>query len=58
MTAPVLADASKAIAVALSMDPKAVPGKCVLSPEMVILGCYSGADDARGFAIIVAHASD
>lgn len=33
------------------------PGKCVLSPEMVMLACYDGDDDAIGFDAIVADAA-
>jgi hypothetical protein len=52
---PVLADPAKAIAAATGRDPKAIPGKCALSPQMEILGCYGGADDTEGFDLIVAH---
>jgi len=51
---PVLSDAAKAIATATGRDPKKVPGKCVVSPSMQILGCYGGADDAKGYELIVA----
>jgi hypothetical protein len=33
------------------------PGKCVLSPEMVMLACYDGDDDAIGFEAIIADAA-
>lgn len=36
------------------MDPKAVPGKVVLAPDMRIIGTYTGADDAEGYALIAA----
>jgi hypothetical protein len=32
------------------------PGKCVLSPDMVLLECYAGEDDTQGFDAIKAHA--
>ena len=35
-------------------DGAAMPGKCVLSPEMVLLHCYAGEDDTSGFDAIVA----
>lgn len=53
---PILADPAKGIAAATGLDPKAVPGKCVLSPEMRIVGCYGGADDAPGYQLIVEDA--
>jgi hypothetical protein len=33
-----------------------LPGKCVLTPEMEILHCYTGDGDEEGFAAIVEHA--
>jgi hypothetical protein len=54
--APVLADPDKGIAAATGLDPKVVPGKCVLSPTMEILGCYVGADDRPAVDILLAHA--
>ena len=33
-----------------------LPGKCVLTPAMEILHCYSGADDTSAFAAIREHA--
>jgi len=33
------------------------PGKCALSPEMVMLACYSGEDDTDAFDAIIAHAA-
>lgn len=54
--APVLGDPAKGIAAATGLDPKVVPGKCVLSPAMEILGCYIGADDQPAVDILLAHA--
>ncbi len=53
---PVLADPTKATVAASGYNQAARPGKCVLSPEMVILTCYSGEDDTLGFEAIVADA--
>ncbi len=39
---------------AANYDEASRPGKCVLSPEMVILTCYAGENDDEGFAAIVA----
>jgi len=33
------------------------PGKCALSPEMVMLACYEGDDDTEGFDAIMADAA-
>lgn len=51
---PVLADPDKAVVAAADYDEVSRPGKCVLSPEMVILACYDGENDDEGFAAIIA----
>jgi hypothetical protein len=56
MAFPILADPAKGIAAAANMDPRAVPGKVVLAPDMRIIGTYTGADDAPGYEMIVADA--
>ncbi len=38
-------------------DGLARPGKCALSPEMVMLACYSGEDDTEAFEAIMADAA-
>ena len=37
-------------------DGAARPGKCVLSPTMKLLSCYTGADDTKAFDAIKADA--
>ena len=32
-----------------------MPGQCVLAPDMTMLDCYSGIDDARSIAAIEEH---
>ncbi len=51
---PVLGDGAKASVAATPYDEAARPGKCVLSPEMVILTCYAGENDEQGFDAIIA----
>ena len=38
-------------------DGNARPGKCAMSPDMVMLHCYTGEDDTEGFEAILAHAA-
>lgn len=49
-----LADGAKGTVAATQYDEAARPGKCVLSPEMVILTCYAGENDDEGFDAIIA----
>jgi hypothetical protein len=51
---PVLGDGAKATVAATPYDELGRPGKCVLSPEMVMLACYTGEDDTVGFDAILA----
>jgi hypothetical protein len=54
---PVTSDPSQQV---LSMTPwsgMARPGKCALAPEMTILACWVGEDDAEGFDAVTAHAA-
>jgi len=53
---PVTVDVDQRVLVSTPWDGLARPGKCVLSPDMVMLDCYVGDDDTRGFAAIRAHA--
>ncbi|MBX2802687.1 MAG: redoxin domain-containing protein [Myxococcales bacterium] len=56
---PVLADVDQDLLVDTPYDGNALPGKCVLSPQMEMLDCYTGhGDDAEAFAMIEAHASN
>jgi hypothetical protein len=54
---PITADPSEQVFAMTPYDGKARPGKCALAPDMTILDCYVGADDAAGFAAIEAHAA-
>jgi hypothetical protein len=51
---PVLADPTKGTVAATPYDEAQRPGKCVLSPEMVMLTCYVGENDQQGFDAIIA----
>lgn len=52
---PVTADVDRAIFGAMPTFPS-IPMKCVLSPRMRILECYSEHDDELGMAAIADHA--
>lgn len=56
VTIPVMADATAQVVDFTPWSGNARPGKCVLSPEMVMLECYTGADNAQAFDAIKAHA--
>ena len=51
---PVLADPLAASIAATPWDGNTLPGKCVLTPEQVILDCFTGDDDAPAFELIAA----
>ena len=51
----VTADPTNAIQDASAWDGKRIPAKCVVSPEMEMLTCYTGDDDTPGFDAIAAH---
>lgn len=55
-TVPITADPTQQAAVAMPFQ-GVIPGKCVLSPQMEILTCYSGTDDSQGVDAIAAHAA-
>jgi hypothetical protein len=55
-TFPVTADLDQRVLVSTPWTGQARPGKCALSPDMVMLDCYVGDDDTQGFAAIRAHA--
>jgi hypothetical protein len=54
---PVVADPSEQVFSATGYDGSTLPGKCVLSPEMVMLECTSGHGNEDLFEAIVEHAS-
>ena len=55
---PVMADLTAEVLEATPYDGNALPGKCILSPEMQLLDCRSGGDeDDWAFDIIKAHAA-
>lgn len=54
---PVLADSTYQTRSMTPWNGLARPGKCALAPDMTLLKCYVGEDDAPGFAAIEAHAS-
>jgi len=56
---PVLADRNQDVLVDTPYQGDALPGRCVLTPQMEILDCYTGAsDDAEAYALIEQHAAD
>ena len=52
---PVLADFSDRLTSATPWKGQALPGKCVLSPEMELLECFVAVDNTRAFDAIKAH---
>lgn len=52
---PVLADQSSSLLISTPYDGSAMPGKCVFSDTLEILGCYISDDDTEGFELIAAH---
>jgi len=54
---PITANPDQTIVTGTPWDGFRLPGKCVLSPEMEIIHCYTGDDDAEGFQAIRDHAS-
>lgn len=54
---PVLADSTYQTHSLTTWDGVGRPGKCALAPDMTMLKCYVGADDAQGYAAIEAHAA-
>ena len=52
---PVLADHGQRVIPATPYDGSALPGKCVLTPEMEILYCWTGHGNEQGFDAIVEH---
>ena len=55
---PVTADTEGKIVDATEWNGTRLPGKCVVSPEMEMLDCYSGDDDADALDLIVEHWSE
>ncbi len=54
---PVVADIEEGSISDTPYEADRLPGKCVLSPELELLHCYSGDDDTEGFAAITEHAA-
>jgi hypothetical protein len=54
---PVTADIDQASIESTTYDGLLMPGKCVVSDEMVLLYCYTGEDDTEALEAIVAHAA-
>jgi hypothetical protein len=54
---PVTADPSGQLYTMTQWTGQIRPGKCALAPDMTILACYVGQNDAEGFAAIEAHAA-
>jgi len=56
LSIPVTVDATNQVYDATPWTGAARPGKCALSPDMVMLACYTGEDDTPAFEAIEAHA--
>ncbi len=54
---PVVADGSDQVLTGTPWTGNGRPGKCALSPDMVMLACYIGEDDTPAFEAIQAHAA-
>lgn len=52
---PITADPGQKVVTDTPWDGYRLPGKCVLSPEMELLHCYTGDDDTEGFEAIESH---
>ena len=53
----VLADGSRQVIDLTPWEGQYLPGKCAITPEMEILGCYTGHGNDEPFADILEHAS-
>lgn len=49
---PVTVDPTAAMLDATPWEGSPLPGKCVMSPEMVMLDCYAGDEDDDAFTLI------
>jgi hypothetical protein len=56
-TYPVLSDVSNTTLPAVPYDAQEVPGKCALTPDMVILGCMTGHGAEPLYQLIEDHAA-
>ena len=56
-TYPVLADVNEESLSFTPYDGKALPGKCALAPDMTILACKTGHEDAGLTELILQHAA-
>ena len=52
---PVLADTGRAILDSTPWEADSLPGKCVLTPEMEILTCYTGHGNDQALTAILDH---
>jgi hypothetical protein len=52
---PVVADPSKEILVSTPWADSSLPGKCILTPEMEILECYTGHGNETAFDVVLDH---
>ena len=52
---PVLADHEQLVIPSTPYEGTALPGKCVLTPQMEILYCFTGHGNEQGFDAIVEH---
>ncbi len=52
---PVLSDHDQRVIVGMPYDGSALPGKCVLTPQMEIIHCWMGHGNDQGFEAIVEH---
>lgn len=52
---PVLADPDKAILTSTPWADSSLPGKCILTPEMEILECYTGHGNEAAFDVVLEH---
>jgi len=53
----VMADGSRQVVDLTPWEGQYLPGKCALTPDMEILGCYTGHGNDQLFADILEHAS-
>ena len=53
---PVTSDVHQRLKVATPWGGQLRPGKCALAPDMTILHCWEGEDNAEGFDAIKSHA--
>jgi hypothetical protein len=52
---PIVADPSKEILISTPWADSSLPGKCILTPEMEILECYTGHGNETAFDVVLDH---